>query len=123
MAIILTIAGCRQNCLVRRATACDAHANDILLPLLLPEPDGETVGAIRRSLAVESSVTGRRYGAARLLSRQRPLADVDNPETARPGYGRCQVVSNQLSRFQCRYRLGYTEQDHSTMGGQAFSEG
>lgn len=63
------------------AAAYDAHAEDVLLPL--PEMDGdpvrraldaavvsalgldgETVAAIRRSLAMEPSVTGRRYGAA-----------------------------------------------------------
>ena len=62
------------------AAAYDAHAEDVLLPL--PEMDGdpvrraldaavvsalgldgETVAAIRRSLAMEPSVTGRRYGA------------------------------------------------------------
>ena len=64
------------------AAAYDAHANDILLPL--PEMDsdpvrralddavvsalgldGETVAAVRRSLALEPSVTGRRYAGVR----------------------------------------------------------
>ena len=61
------------------AAAYDAHAEDTLLPLpeLDGDPvrraldaavvsalglDGETVAAIRRSLALEPSVTGRRYG-------------------------------------------------------------
>ena len=63
-------------------TAYDAHAADILLPLpqLDADParralddavvsalglDGETVAAVRRSLAMEPSVTGRRYAGAR----------------------------------------------------------
>ena len=64
------------------AAAYDAHAADILLPLpqMDADParralddavvsalglDGETVAAVRRSLAMEPSVTGRRYGAGR----------------------------------------------------------
>ncbi len=64
------------------AAAYDGHAEDTLLPLpeLDGDPvrgalddavvsalglDGETVAAIRRSLALEPSVTGRRYGMAR----------------------------------------------------------
>lgn len=64
------------------AAAYDAHAADILLPLPQMDADpvrralddavasvlglnGETVAAIRRNLAMEPSVTGRRYAGAR----------------------------------------------------------
>lgn len=63
------------------AAAYDAHSADILLPLpqMNADPvrralddavesalglDGETVAAVRRNLAMESSVTGRRYAGA-----------------------------------------------------------
>ncbi len=68
-----------DDAVARLAAAYDAHAEDVLLPLpkLDADPtrralddavvstlglDGETVAAIRRSLAMEPSVTGRRYG-------------------------------------------------------------
>ena len=68
-----------SNAVVQLAAAYDAHAEDVLLPLpqMDADPvrralddavvlalglDGEMVGMVRRSLATEPSVTGRRYG-------------------------------------------------------------
>lgn len=68
-----------DDVVTRLAAAYDAHAEDVLLPLpqmdgdpvrraldeavvSALELDGETVATIRRSLAMEPSVTGRRYG-------------------------------------------------------------
>ena len=67
------------NAAAQLAAAYDAHANDILLPLpqMDADPvrraldaavvaalglDGEMAATIRRQLAAEPSVTGRRYG-------------------------------------------------------------
>ena len=68
-----------SDAVVQLAAAYDTHAEDVLLPLpqMDADPvrralddavvlalglDGEMVGTVRRSLAMEPSVTGRRYG-------------------------------------------------------------
>ena len=77
--VVPDFAAIGNDAAARLAAAYDAHANDVLLPLPQLDADsarlalddavvsvlgldGEMVATIRRSLAMEPSVTGRRYG-------------------------------------------------------------